>query len=79
MKNAISLFNPKKVCGPDAINFTIVQKVSIVEKCVFHDLFEIHSNRLSPVMLADRTRCSSEKNLINQTIRFQNHIELSHY
>ena len=26
LKNATSLFNPKKVCGPDAINFTIVQK-----------------------------------------------------
>ena len=24
LKNAISLFNPKKACGPDAINFTIV-------------------------------------------------------
>ena len=26
MQNAISLFNPKKSCGPDAINFTIIQK-----------------------------------------------------
>ena len=26
LKNAISLFNPKKACGPDAIKFTIVQK-----------------------------------------------------
>ena len=42
LKNAISLFNPKKVCGPDAINFTIVQKVSIVEKGVFHDLLEVY-------------------------------------
>ena len=25
-QNAISLFNPKKECGPDAVNFTIVQK-----------------------------------------------------
>ena len=26
LQNAISLFNPKKLCGPDAINFTIIQK-----------------------------------------------------
>ena len=26
LQNAINLFNPKKACGPDAINFTIVQK-----------------------------------------------------
>ena len=62
LQNAISLFNPKKACGPDAINFTIVQKsVQSLKNVFFTDLFEVHSNRLSPVMLADRTRCSSEK------------------
>ena len=39
MKNTISLFNPKKACGPDAINFSIVQKSFQSLKNVFFMIY----------------------------------------
>ena len=39
LQNAISLFNPKKACGPDAINFTIVQKSFQSLKNVFFMIY----------------------------------------
>ena len=39
LQNAISLFNPKKSCGPDAINFTIVQKSFQPLKNVFLTIY----------------------------------------
>ena len=39
LKNAISLFDPKKACGPDAINFIIVQKSFQSFKNVFFMIY----------------------------------------
>ena len=39
LQNAISLFNPKKSCGPDAINFTIIQKSFQPLKNVFFTIY----------------------------------------
>ena len=39
LQNAINLFNPKKACGPDAINFTIVQKSFQSLKNVFFMIY----------------------------------------
>ena len=39
VQKAISLFNPKKACGSDAINFTIVQKSFRSVKNVFFMIF----------------------------------------
>ena len=39
MQNATSLFNPKKSCGPDAINFTIIQKSFQPLKNVFFTIY----------------------------------------
>ena len=39
LENAISLFNAKKACGPDAINFTIVQKSFQSLKNVFFMIY----------------------------------------
>ena len=39
LQNAISLFNPKKSCGPDAVNFTIVQKTFQLLKKIFFMIY----------------------------------------
>ena len=39
LKNSINLFNPKKACGPDAINFSIVQKLFQSLKKVFFMIY----------------------------------------
>ena len=80
LKNAISLFNPKVTCGSDLVNFTIVQKNFQSLKIIF---FMIYSKFIQTGFhpLCWRTGLGEvlKKNLINLTIRCQNHIELSLY